>query len=110
MFSVKELDAAIGSQSRRTFLKSVGAAGAVLFGRNMPGAIISEPVRSIADRASRKINLLSNGGPQESVWGWQFTDGAEVGNISGPEGDRALEIRTRTGDYARFLVLVTGDN
>ena len=91
--------------SRRRFLQSAGAAGA-FFGLNATSnALLPEVLQRAARERAKKISLLEDGGFTGSAWGWQFTGGATVVERSGPAGRGAVDVHTRSGDYARFLVL-----
>src|ERR1035438_2000466 len=105
MSIASELDSAIGSKSRRAFLQAMGATGIALFGHRAWSAALPESVRESLARAGKTITMLEDGGFQGSAWGWQFTDGAKVADISRHKGRRSVHVHTESGDYARFLVL-----
>lgn len=105
MSFASELDSAIGPKSRRAFLQALGATGVTLFGRPAWNAALPENIRQSAARAGKAITMLEDGAFQGSAWGWQFTDGAKLADISRHEGRRSVHVHTESGDYARFLVL-----
>ncbi len=105
MSIAQELDSCIGPKSRRAFLQAMGATGITLFGRRAWNAVLPESIRDSAARAGKAITLLEDGGFQGSAWGWQFTDGAKVADVSRRQGRRSVQVHTESGDYARFLVL-----
>lgn len=97
--------ASFGLQSRRGFLKGMGATGAALLYPQAWSALLSERARGAAAKMGKKITLLNAGDFQGSCWGWQFTGGASIMAAPGRSGRNAAGIRTNSGDYARFLVL-----
>ena len=105
MSVASDLNSAIGPKSRRAFLQAMGATGLALFSRRAWNAQLPASIRDSVSRAGKKITLLEDGAFQGSAWGWQFTDGAALAGISRREGRRSVEVRTQSGDYARFLVL-----
>jgi hypothetical protein len=105
MSIASELNSAIGPKSRRAFLQAAAATGLVFFGRQVGSAMIPESVRQSLTRRGKAITLLEDGGFQGSAWGWQFTDGAKMADVSRRGGRRSVHVHTESGDYARFLVL-----
>ena len=105
MSIASELTSAIGLKSRRAFLQALGAAGIGLAGRQAWSAALPERVRESLARIGKAVNLLEDGGFQGSAWGWQFTDGAKVAEVSRHAGRRSVHVQTESGDYARYLVL-----
>ncbi len=105
MSIASELDSAIGPQSRRAFLQALGATGITLFGRRAWSGALPESVRQSLAREGKVVTLLEDGGFQSSAWGWQFTDGDKLADVSRHEGRRSVHVNTDSGDYARFLVL-----
>ena len=105
MSIASELNSAIGLKSRRAFLQALGAAGIGLAGRQAWSAALPESVRQSLARIGKAVNLLEDGGFQGSAWGWQFTDGAKVAEVSRHAGHRSVHVQTESGDYALYLVL-----
>ena len=105
MSIASELNFAIGLRSRRAFLQALGAAGIGLAGGQAWSAALPESVRQSLARIGKAVNLLEDGGFQGLAWGWQFTDGAKVVEISRHAGRRSVHVQTDSGDYARYLVL-----
>ena len=105
MSIASELNSAIGPKSRRAFLQAMGATGVALFGQRAWSAALPESVRQSLARAGKTVTLLEDGVFQGSAWGWQFTEGAMVAEVSRGAGRRSVAVRTESGDYARFLVL-----
>ena len=93
------------SPTRRQFLQGVGVTGTTLLCPVAWGAFMSDAARKSATRAGKKITLLNDGGFERSAWDWQFTSGAKVVSSPGRNARRAVGINTKSGDYARFLVL-----
>ncbi|HUD14726.1 MAG TPA: twin-arginine translocation signal domain-containing protein [Terracidiphilus sp.] len=102
---VPQLSSVPGTGSRRDFLKGIGAAGAGMLGRSAWSGSIPHAARGSAERAGKSITLLNDGGFRGSAWGWQLTTGARIVAPSRRRGNRAIEVETSSGDYARFLVL-----
>lgn len=98
-------DATGGSTSRRRFLQGMGALGLSTLGYRAWSAALPASVRASVERAGKHVTLLEDGGFQGSAWGWQFTDNAVLTEASRRSGYRSVQIRTQSGDYARFLVL-----
>lgn len=96
--------------SRRLFLQSLGATGAV-FGLSatpralLPESLLPESLFRAAASAGKKVTLLEDGGFAEGAWGWQCTSGASAVRSGGRGGLGMIDVRTDSGDYARFLVL-----
>lgn len=105
MSTLPKTDTPFASQTRRRFLQGLGVTGTALLGRKAWGSFISTSARASASRAGKAITLLNDGGFQGSAWDWQFTSGAKLVSSPGRSGRRAVGIETRSGDYARFLVL-----
>jgi hypothetical protein len=62
-------------------------------------------MRQTALEQRKKITLLEDGNFTAGAWGWQFTTGASVAGAAGRSGGGAVRVETKSGDYARFLVL-----
>ncbi len=105
MSIVAEISSVVGPTTRRTFLKGMGVTGISVLGSTASTAMISVAAKCCADSAGKKITLLNDGGFETSAWGWQFTAGAQVVDHSRRKGHRAVQVKTYSGDYARFLVL-----
>ncbi len=105
MTTRSEKDRKIDSQTRRRFLQGLGVTGTALLCPNAWGVFIAEAACEAATRAGKKITLLHDGGFQSSTWDWQFTNGAKVVSSPGRSGRRSVGVDTKSGDYARFLVL-----
>jgi hypothetical protein len=105
MLIASELDSTIGPKSRRAFLQAMGATGVALFGQRAWSAALPESLRQSLAHAGKTVTLLEDGGFQGSAWGWQFTEGAKVAEVSRRAERRSVAVRTESGDYARFLVL-----
>ena len=89
--------------SRRRFMQSAGATGAVMGWSGFPCALLPEEVRRTASEAGKKISLLEDGGFTGSAWGWQFTPGATVVKIGGHGEEDAIHVKTESGDYVQRL-------
>jgi hypothetical protein len=105
MSIASELNSAMGPKSRRAFLQAAGATGLAFFGRQVWSAALPETARQSLARRGKAITLLEDGGFQGLAWGWQFTDGAKVAEVSRHAGRRSVGVGTESGAYARFLVL-----
>lgn len=105
MSIASELNPVIGPKSRRAFLQAMGASGVALFGQKVWSGALPNSVRQSLTRRGKAITLLEDGGFQGSAWGWQFTEGAKVADVSRHVGRHSVHVHTESGDYARFLVL-----
>ena len=94
-----------GHGTRRAFLKGLGATGIALSSRFVFPTGLSDSVNASATRAGKSITLLNDGGFEGSAWGWQFTAGAGTVKTVRHRGRPVVQIKTDSGDYARFLVL-----
>ncbi len=91
--------------SRRSFLQGMGALSMALSSRFAWSAAIPETARFASTRAGKKVTLLDEAGFEGAAWGWQFTEGARIVDNVRYRGRPVLQIKTDSGDYARFLVL-----
>ncbi|HEX3662906.1 MAG TPA: hypothetical protein VHU89_15835 [Acidobacteriaceae bacterium] len=103
--SIARDNSAAGSTSRRTFLQGMGAAGVAALGRRVWSAPLPAAVQQALRRAGKSVTLLEDGGFQGSAWGWQFTEGAALSRVGRHAPCGSVQVRTQSGDYARFLVL-----
>jgi len=105
MSIASNVDSILGNKSRRAFLQGMGAVGATLLSQGAWAAITSESAKRSAARAGKKISLLNDGEFQKSAWGWQFTSGARIADAVRHRGHPTVQVKTDSGDYARFFVL-----
>src|SRR5580692_2549801 len=91
-------DSPIGPHSRRSFLQVLGATGIALLGRRAWSGALPESVRRCLKREGKVVTLLEDGGFQSSPWGWQFTDGARLADVSPHAGRRSVHVKTESGD------------
>jgi hypothetical protein len=105
MTIASELNSAIGPKSRRAFLQAAGATGLAFLGRQAWSLALPQSVRQSLANRGKAVTLLNDGGFQGSAWGWQFTEGAKVTQVSRRQGRGSVYVHTESGDYARFLVL-----
>jgi hypothetical protein len=95
----------IGRPSRREFLQGMGAMGVALSSGFAFASGIPDAVKRSAALAGKNITLLNDGGFEAGAWGWQFTKGASVVKAVRHAGRPVVQVKSDSGDYARFFVL-----
>lgn len=91
--------------SRRDFLQKTGGFAAWAAAAPYLHALPSVQSMHAAQRRGKRVSVLTDGGFEGDTWGWQYTEGARIVSGGARSGRRCLEVTSRDGDYARFLVL-----
>jgi len=91
--------------TRRSFLQALGAGTAALAIPSASASAIPANAKKAASENGKQITLFHDGAFTGDAWGWQFTEGATIAAEGRTPAHNSVQIHSRNGDYARFLVL-----